>query len=67
MITEKDMIPLPYMPELPVAGCLYACRGLLHAADYERASRYAALREAAAQAVIELALQRFLVEHNIPY
>ncbi len=67
MITENDLIPLAYTPELPLAGCLYACRGLFHAANYPAASRYIALRQVAGQAVIELAFQRFLTEQGIPF
>jgi hypothetical protein len=66
-ITRADLIPLAYASELPLAGCLYACRGLFHAADYTRASRYIAMRQVAGQAVIELAFQRFLSEQGIPF
>jgi len=66
-IASADLIPLAYTSELPLAGCLYACRGLFHAADYTRASRYIAMRQVAGQAVVELAFQRFLSEQGIPF
>jgi hypothetical protein len=66
-ITQVDLIPLTYTDELPWAGCLYACRGLFYAADYAQASRLPAMRQAAAQAVIDLAFQRFLSGQGIPY
>ena len=66
-LTGDDLILLEYAAELPLAGCLYACRGLFHAADYARESSPLAMRQAAGGAVIELAFQRFLSEHGIPF
>jgi hypothetical protein len=66
-ITSADLIPLAYASELPLAGCLYACRGLFHVADYTRAARPIAMRQVAGQAVVELAFQRFLSEQGIPF
>jgi hypothetical protein len=66
-IKTVDLIPLAYTSELPLAGCLYACRGLFHTADYRRASRYMTMRQVAGQAVIELAFQRFLSDQGIPF
>jgi hypothetical protein len=66
-LTSADLIPLTVSSELPRAGCLYACRGLFHAADYGKAASPPAMRQAAGQAVIELAFQHFLSAQGIPF
>ena len=67
MITSSDFISLSYSTELPAAGCLYACQMLVYATDYARASRYPVIRQNARQAVIELALYRYLAQMSIPF
>ena len=67
MITSRDLIPLAYTSELPLAGALYACRRLFTASEHHQAARDPAMRLAAGQAVIELALQRYLTENGIPF
>ncbi len=67
MVTTTDLIPLPFSTDLPAAGCLFACQGLLNSGSFESASRYASIRQSSRQVVVELALQRFLEREKVPF
>ena len=67
MVTNTDLIPLPFTPDLVSAGVRYALRALLTSAAPTEAARLAPLRQAVAQAIVELSLVRYLTAEDTPF
>ena len=67
MIIPSELIPLPFTPDLAQAGIRYTCRMLLRSANLETAVREPQMRQSVAQAIVELAILRYLTGQMIPF
>jgi hypothetical protein len=67
MIDIKDLINIPYTPDLTEGGITYACRSLPHMYNHIGSSSIDRLRKITAGVTVELALRRYLTEQNIPF
>ncbi len=67
MITESDLICLPYTPDLTEAGISYACRSLPHTYDRMGGSAFDRLRRIVVGIAVELAFRRYLAQQNVPF
>ncbi len=67
MITESDLICLPYTPDLTEAGISYACRSLPHTYDRMGGSQFDRLRRIVCGIAVELAFRRYLARQGISF
>lgn len=67
MLTNNDILRLPYTEDLTEGGIAYALRSLTYAFDRANTSPYDRLRRLAGSAAVELAFRRHLSNHGIPF
>jgi len=67
MLTQSDLLHIPYTPDLTEAGITYACRSLQVGSGLISASPFNHLRRVVSSVVVELSIRRYLVEHKIPF
>jgi hypothetical protein len=67
MLTVKDLICLPYTPDLTESGITVACQSLPHIYDRINSSSYDRLRRMTAGVAVELAFRRYLTNKEIPF
>jgi hypothetical protein len=67
MISAADIIRLSYTPDLIEGGIAYALRTLPYTFDRADGSIYDRMRRIVANAAVELAIRRYLVQNNIPF
>lgn len=67
MLTETDLLHLPYTPDLTEGGIAYAIRSLPYTYDRVGGTPYGRLRRVVAGVAVELAFRRYLSEQNIPF
>lgn len=67
MITDRDLICLPYTPDLTGAGISYACRSLPHTYDRMGGSHFDRLRRIVIGIAVELAFRRYLAQEHVPF
>jgi hypothetical protein len=67
VLTESDLIHIPYTPDLSEAGIAYACRTLASSYDQTRDLSINCLRQLAGGIAVELAFRRYLGDHGIPF
>ncbi len=67
MLTAADILRLPFTPDLTEAGIAYAIRSLPYTYDRMGGSPFNRLRRIVAGVAVELALRRYLSEHDIPF
>jgi hypothetical protein len=67
MLTESDLIHLPYTPDLSEGGIAYACRSLACAYDHPGSSTMDDLRRIVGEVAVELAFRRHLTEQAVPF
>ncbi|MGD0879340.1 MAG: hypothetical protein ABSA01_14510 [Anaerolineales bacterium] len=67
MLASRDLIRLPYTPDLSEGGSAYACQWL--AGTFERMGDSPAeqMRRCAAGAAVDLAFRRFLSAQGVPF
>ena len=67
MISQSDLLHLPYTRDLTEGGIAYAIRSLPYTYNRMGGSPYDRLRRIVAGVAVELAFRRYLSEHNIPF
>lgn len=67
MLTQSDLLHIPYTPDLTEAGITYTCRSLQAGSGLISASPFNHLRRVVSSVVVELSFRRYLVEHKIPF
>ncbi len=67
MLTEPDLLHLPYTPDLSEGGIAYACRSLAYTYDRMGGSPVDRMRRIAAGVAVELAFRRYLGEQEVPF
>ncbi len=67
MINIKDLIHLPYTPDLTEGGIAYAFRSLPYSFDRIGSKPYDRIRRMVAGVAVELAFRRYLSQENIPF
>ncbi|HAV75800.1 MAG TPA: hypothetical protein DCX53_00440 [Anaerolineae bacterium] len=67
MITESNLIHLPYTPDLTEGGIVYALRSLPNTFNRAGGSPYDRLRRVVGSVAVELAFRRFLAGQDVPF
>jgi hypothetical protein len=67
MITEQDLLRLPYTPDLTEGGIAYAARSLPYTYNRMGGSPFDRLRRIVAGVAVELAFRRYLNEQGVPF
>ncbi len=67
MITERDLLRLPYTRDLTEAGLVYARRVVVNRHGPVTSRTYDGIRRAAASAALNLSVRRYLVEEGVPF
>ncbi len=67
MITAKDLIHLPFTPDLTEGGIAYACRSLNYTYNRMGGSPYARLRRIVGGVAVELAFRHYLTSQDVPF
>src|SRR5512140_2118647 len=67
MISDSDLVCLPYTSDLTEAGISYACRSLPHTYDRMGGSHFDRLRRIVIGIAVELAFRRYLVQQHVPF
>lgn len=67
MISTRDLVELPYTPDLSAAGIAYACRALPNLLESRPGAISARLPRIAAATAAELAFRRYLRECKVPF
>lgn len=67
MLTETDLVYLPYTPDLTEGGIAYACRSLAYTYNRMGGTPFSRMRSIAAGVAVELAFRRYLHEQRVPF
>src|SRR5512140_3847755 len=67
MISDSDLVCLPYTSDLTEEGISYACRSLPHTYDRMGGSHFERLRRIVIGIAVELAFRRYLVKQEVPF
>lgn len=67
MLTESELIRLPYTPDLTEGGIAYACRSLAYTYDRMGGDSFHRLRRIVAGIAVELAFRRYLHEQGVVF
>jgi hypothetical protein len=67
MVSESDLIKIPFNPDMTVAGIKYACRSATDVRNQSESRSINGLRKTIANNIVKLGLKRHLDKTNIPY
>jgi hypothetical protein len=67
LISDSDLVCLPYTPDLTEGGISYACRSLPHTYDRMGGNAFDRLRRIVTGIAVELAFRRHLTQQGIPF